>query len=78
MLGLSGALGLLVGEGGALGWLALGVGLAGPGLDGREGALGGPELLPPPYDCGLGGGREESASSCRMGGGSGVCTARKK
>ena len=63
MLGLSAALGLELGEGGGAGrlWAEFGCGLAGPGLEGREG---GAEAALPLYEAGLGGAREESASSC--------------
>ena len=75
MLGRSGcACGLLEGEGGGAGrdWVELG--LLGPGREGRDGAEGAPPLAPPPYERGLGGGKEESDSSWRIGGGRGVCT----
>lgn len=62
MLGFSGALGLELGEGGAGRlWAEFDCGLAGPGLEGREG---GAEDPLPLYEVGLGGAREESASSC--------------
>lgn len=62
MLGFSGgAPGLEFGEGGGADrfWEEFGCGLAGPGLDGRDGAVA--ALLP--YEVGLGGAREESDSS---------------